>query len=301
LKGCQMRCPWCHNPETYRLQPDIQVFPDRCIACGACAEACRQAAHQFTDNSHRYYRERCVACGECVSTCFAKSLVRVGETREAASVVSEVLADRAFYHPAGGVTISGGEPLMQANFAGEILDLCRHEGIHTAIETNLAWRWEIVAPLVHLVDLFLVDIKIMNDAQHRAWTGISNERTLSNLRQLDSLNKQLVIRTPVVVGVNAGPEQIEEIADFLTQLHNVQQYELLPYHPLGVGKHHALGLNVSPSRFRTPTAEELDSLRQRAARANFIVKVAGKLPAIASNCVEPPIKETVPDVQRNKP
>lgn len=112
LKGCQMGCPWCHNPETYRRQPEIQVFPDRCIGCRACAEACRQAAHEFVDGSHVHHRDRCMACGECVDTCYARSLVRVGEIRTAEAVVAEVLADRMFYHPTGGVTLSGGEPLL---------------------------------------------------------------------------------------------------------------------------------------------------------------------------------------------
>lgn len=275
LKGCQMHCPWCHNPETYRRQPEIQVFPERCLGCRACAVACQHAAHEFSATDHVYHRERCVACGECIETCYAQALVRVGETRTAESVVSEVLADRPFYQPAGGVTISGGEPLVQAEFTGEILKLCRREGIHTAIETNLAWPWEAVEPLVPLVDIFLVDIKIMDDAAHRAWTGTSNVRTLDNLRRLDALNKDLVVRTPVVVGVNQQPEQIGAIADFLATLRNVRQYELLPYHPLGVGKYAALGLDGPPPEFHAPTAAELDGLAETAARPNFVVKVAG--------------------------
>lgn len=273
LKGCQMHCPWCHNPETYRRQAEIQVFPQRCIGCRACAVACQHAAHEFVGTDHRYHRERCVACGECVQTCYAKSLVRVGQTRTAESVVSEVLADRPFYQPAGGVTISGGEPLLQAEFACEILRLCRREGIHTAIETNLAWAWDVVAPLVPLVDLFLVDIKIMEDAAHRTWTGASNVRTLANLRQLDALDRELVIRTPVIVGFNHRPEQIGAIADFLATLRNVRRYDLLPYHPLGSGKYEALGLHPPPE-FHAPTAAELDALAARAARPNFVVCVA---------------------------
>lgn len=275
LKGCQMRCPWCHNPETYRRQPEIQVYPQRCIGCKACAEACPQGAHAFTEAGHVYQRERCVACGACVDTCYAKSLVLVGEMRTAEEVVAEVLADRPFYEPAGGVTISGGEPLVQAEFTRAILELCRQEGIHTAVETNLAWPWDVVAPLVPRVDLFLVDIKMMDDVEHRAWIGMSNAQTLENLRRLDALGKTLVIRTPVIGGVNDGPEQIDAIADFLATLDHVQQHDLLPYHPLGLGKYDALGLDNPRPAFHTPTAAELETLAARAARSGVVVKVAG--------------------------
>lgn len=279
LKGCQLRCLWCHNPETYRRHPEIQVFADRCIGCRACAAACRHAAHEFTGTAHLYHRQRCTACGECTETCYAKSLVRVGESRTAEAVVSEVLADRPFYQPAGGVTISGGEPLLQAEFTCAILRLCRREGIHTAVETNLAWPWDVVAPLVPLVDLFLVDIKTMDDAAHRTWTGASNARTLANLRQLDALDREIEVRTPVIVGFNDRPEQIGAIADFLAALRHVHGYDLLPYHPLGSGKYEALALDGPPPEFHAPSAAELDDLAARAARENFVVRVAGARPA----------------------
>ena len=283
LKGCQMRCPWCHNPETYRRHPEIQVFPERCIGCQACANACHEGAHEFTDAGHVYHRDRCVACGECVETCYAKSLVRVGETRTAESVVAEVLADRPFYEPDGGVTISGGEPLMQAEFTRAILELCRREGILTAIETNLTWPWDAVAPLVPLVDLFLVDIKTMDDAAHRAATGVSNALVLENLKRLDALGRTLIVRTPVIVDFNDQLDQIEAIADFLATLHNVQQYDLLPYHPLGTGKYEALGFEGPPPEFHTPSAADLDALAARAARPSFDVKVAGETSKTQNN------------------
>ena len=275
LKGCQMRCPWCHNPETYRRQPEIQVFPERCIGCQFCAEACNEAAHEFTDHGHRYHRNRCVACGECIDTCYAKSLVRIGELRTAESVVAEVLADRPFYDSTGGVTISGGEPLVQSHFTAEILRLCREAGIHTAIETNLALPWSIVEPLVPLIDLFMVDIKTMDDTAHRTATGVSNVLTLANLQRLDGLSRPVVIRTPVIGGFNDQTDHIGAIADFLSTLSNVQHYDLLPYHPLGIGKYESLGLDGPPPEFQTPTAAHLEMLAVRAARYQFTVKVAG--------------------------
>jgi pyruvate formate lyase activating enzyme len=287
LKGCQMHCPWCHNPETYRRQPEIQVFPDRCIGCGACVERCERGGHRLDPNGHVYRREVCIACGRCAETCFAKALVLVGELKTAEEVVAEVLADRAFYQPVGGVTVSGGEPLVQPEFTRAILELCRHEGIHTAVETNLGWPWTKIEPLVDLIDLFLVDIKLMDEAEHRALTGLSNRQTLDNLRQLDARNKPIMIRTPLMAGVNDSVEQIEAIADFLGTLHHVEQFDLLPYHPLGGGKYEALGLG-RPPKFHTPTAAHLDLLAARAARPGFVVKVAG-------TSTEPAHNATLPD------
>ena len=274
-QGLPDALPWCHNPETYRRAPEIQVFPERCIGCRACAAACEHGAHEFIEAGHAYHRDRCVVCGQCVDECYAKSLVRVGETRSAESVVAEVLSDRSFYASEGGVTISGGEPLLQPEFTRDILAQCRQEGIHTAIETNLAWPWQNVLPLVPLVDLFLVDIKTIDDDAHRAWTGISNRHILENLRRLDAEGKTIVVRTPVVVGVNERPQQIEAIADFLATLSNVQQYDLLPYHPLGTGKYESLGFDEPRPQFRAPTSRELETLAHRAQRPNYVVKVAG--------------------------
>ena len=274
LKGCQMHCPWCHNPETYRRQPEIQAFPERCIGCGACVERCPQGAHEIGPAGHVYHRERCVACGRCVETCFAQALVLVGKIKTAEEVVAEVLIDRPFYEPVGGVTISGGEPLAQADFTREILELCRRENIHTAIETNLVWPWGTVEAMVDLVDLFLVDVKLFDDAEHRRWTGVSNQRILENIRQLDARGKPSYIRTPVMAGVNDRPEQIGAIADFLATLGHVRQYDLLPYHPLGGGKYEALGLG-KPPEFQSPSVEQLEGLAARAGRPGLVVKVAG--------------------------
>jgi pyruvate formate lyase activating enzyme len=284
LKGCQMHCPWCHNPETYRPQPELQVFAQRCIGCGACVDRCIEHGREIVDGRLVFHRERCVACGRCAEVCYAQSLVLVGQTMTAGQVAEEVLADREFYQSsAGGVTISGGEPLVQPEFTRAILELCKQEGIHTAVETNLGCPWARVAGLAPAVDLFLADVKLLDDAEHRQWTGTSNRHTLDNLRRLDAEHKPVVVRTPVVGGVNDRPDQIAAIADFLAGLSNVQEYELLPYHPLGSGKYEALGLAPPGPRFQTPTAEQLDHLAAAARRPAFEVRVAGVAAHRSSN------------------
>ncbi len=288
LKGCQMHCPWCHNPETYRAEPEVQVFAQRCIGCGACIERCERHARRLVDGQLVFDRQSCVACGRCVEACFAQSLVLVGQTKTAGQVADEVLADRAFYDSSGGgVTISGGEPLAQASFSRAVLELCKQEGIHTAIESNLAWPWASVARLLPVVDLFLVDLKLWDDAEHRTWTGVSNQHTLENLRRLDAEHKPLVVRTPVVSRVNDRVDQIAAIADFLTGLPRVRLYELLPYHPLGTGKYEALGLTSPWPRFQTPSAEQMQALADAARRPTFEVRVGGSAAARATASTTP--------------
>jgi pyruvate formate lyase activating enzyme len=275
LKGCQMRCPWCHNPETYRSQPELQVFAERCIGCGACVDRCPERVREIVRGRQVYHRDQCTACGRCADACYARSLVIAGKIMTAEQVIDEVLADRAFYDPAGGVTLSGGEPLLQPAFCWAILELCRVAGVHTAMETNLAWEWSRVVPLLPLVDLFLVDVKLLDEAEHRHWTGVSNENVLANLKRLGAEGKPVIVRTPVVSSVNDRPEQIGVIADWLATLPNVRLYELLPYHPLGFGKFAALGLMPPRTLFSAPPATTLKNLAARAQQGAFEVKIAG--------------------------
>lgn len=260
LKGCQMRCAWCHNPETFRLKPELQVFADRCIGCGTCVKRCQKGAIEVVDGAATFHRDRCVGCGYCAETCYAGARVLTGVTHSAEEVFKEVLADREFYKSSGGVTISGGEPLMQPEFTRAILELCKNEGIHTTVETNLARPSAVLEPLLPVVDLFFVDIKLFDDTEHKKWTGVSNTQTLENLVLLDRHQKPIVVRTPVIAGLNDQSEQIRAIASWLKKLDSVLRYELLPYHPLGNGKYTALGYDPPPAWFRTPTSEVFEQL-----------------------------------------
>lgn len=243
LKGCNLRCGWCHNPETILPGPQLQVYPDRCIGCGACVAACPRGCHTAIDRRKQFDRRLCTACGTCARTCYAEALKLIGRRATAQEVLAEVLEDRAFYvNSGGGVTLSGGEPLCQREFAIEILKLCKAAGVHTAIETNLAWPWDHVEPVLSHLDLLMADIKTMDAALHADWTGQSNERTLDNIRRLAGRDLPLIVRTPVIPGVNDTEKEIGAIADFIADLPNLRYYELLPYHPLGLGKYESLGM-----------------------------------------------------------
>jgi pyruvate formate lyase activating enzyme len=273
FKGCNLHCFWCHNPETLRTEPELQVFPDRCIGCGACLERCEQQAHVEMDGQRTFRRERCVACGRCADTCYAECLVLVGEHKSVDEVVEEVLRDRPFYERSGGgVTLSGGEPLLQLAFAGGILEQCKTEGLHTAIETAANLPWKRIASILPLTDLVMMDIKLLDSEAHRACTGVGNRRILENALRLGEGDTQLIIRTPVVPGVNDRPEWIVPIAAFAARLPNLLYYELLPFHPMAGGKYQSLGLDYRARGLESPGKEQMQALADAARQCGIEVK-----------------------------
>jgi pyruvate formate lyase activating enzyme len=273
FKGCNLRCFWCHNPETLHREPELQVFPERCIGCGACLEQCEQQAHVVVDGHRTFHRERCIACGRCAETCYAECLVLVGEVRSVDEVVEEVLRDRPFYERSGGgITLSGGEPLLQLDFARDILARCKREGLHTAIETAANLPWRRIASILPLTDLVMVDIKLADSEAHRAATGVGNQRILENATRLGAQGTPLIVRTPVVPGVNAHADQITPIAAFVAGLPNLLYYELLPFHPMASGKYRSLGMDYRAEGLESPGKEQMEALAEAARGYGIEVK-----------------------------
>ncbi|MFH1084969.1 MAG: glycyl-radical enzyme activating protein [Chloroflexota bacterium] len=268
LKGCNLRCFWCHNPETLSSKPELQLFLERCIACGECFRRCEHGGHVMVDGVRQYRRDLCVGCGRCAETCYAEALVLVGQEKTSDEVVEEVLRDRPFYETSnGGVTLSGGEPLLQLEFSRAILERCKAEGLHTAIESALNFPWERVAALLSVTDLVMLDVKLIDSNKHRACTGVPNERILENVLRLGQEPQPLIVRTPVVPGVNDTPEEIAAIARFVAQLPNLMYYELLPFHPMARGKYNSLDLDYRAKDLKTPPRELMDRLTQAATEA----------------------------------
>jgi pyruvate formate lyase activating enzyme len=274
FKGCNMRCAWCHNPETLEMDPQLEFFPDKCIGCGECAKICRFDAIKLEGGKPKISYELCTACGACAANCCAEALVMVGRSMTPEEVFREVNQDKAYYlDSGGGVTLSGGECFFQKSFALELLSLCKENGMHTAIETNIAAPWEDIEPLLPVVDLVMLDIKIMDDALHLEWTGISNKMILENFRLLAASGKPMIVRTPVIPGINDKADEIGAIAAFAARFPAVLYYELLPYNPLGTDKYRRLGLDYGLDHLRRPPKEKMLELA-RAAREKGIRVVA---------------------------
>lgn len=223
LKGCSLRCVWCHNPESQIPEPQLAFYAHKCLSCGKCEKICKKA---FTPD--------CDACGKCVESCYAGAREILGREESAENVFSVVVRDKAYYKTSGGgVTLSGGEPLLQADFSVEILRKCKENGIHTAIETAGNVPWENFLKAIPYCDLFLYDIKVIDEKKHRLLTGASNKLILENAEKLRSLGKNILFRTPVVPGYN--DDQLEKISAFCGKC-----LELLAYHEIGKGKYEAL-------------------------------------------------------------
>lgn len=273
LKGCNMKCGWCHNPETINARPELEVYPDKCIGCGACLEICPVGAHRAVHDHKVFHRELCEACGACAQKCYAEALVLAGKEMSAEEAVKELMEDLDFYKSTnGGITITGGEPLFQRDFTHEILQLCKERNIHTAIESNMAWPYQIIESILPVTDLIMMDIKIMDNAMHQKWTGVSNKLVLENAKKLSQNAIPVIIRTPVVPGINDTIEEIGTIAAFISDFPNLLYYELLPYHPLGSSKYESLGREYLLDGLKRPVKEKMKLLADTARSCGIKVR-----------------------------
>ncbi|MFW6189114.1 MAG: glycyl-radical enzyme activating protein [Planctomycetota bacterium] len=245
LKGCPLRCAWCHNPESISPAPQLSFSPRRCIGCGRCLEVCPNDAHRVTDGEHALLRERCTACGRCAAECYAGALEMVGREATVKEVIDEVVRDRAFYETSGGgMTVSGGEPMQQPRFTEALLRAAGEAGLHRCLDTSGLCDWDELRRVTGHVELVLFDYKETDPERHRRFTGAGNERILENLRRLDAEGVPIVLRCPLVPGLNDRREHFEGIARLARELDAVEGVDLMPYHRLGEGKMERFGVEA---------------------------------------------------------
>lgn len=225
LKGCPLRCAWCHNPECIDYKPQTMYYPEKCIGCGLCEKRC-----------------------------FSGAKVICGKEMTVEEVVKQVLLDKDYYGNEGGVTFSGGEPLAQREFLGALMDACKEQGVHCAIETSLIY---FDAEILGKADLVMADLKIWDDELHKKHTGVSNGKIKEHFVRLNELGIPIIARTPVIPEIM---QEIDKISEFLQNLSNVEKYELLPYHPLGGAKREALGIEADG--FTIPSKEYMKELEK---------------------------------------
>ena len=244
LKGCPLRCVWCHNPESWRSSPEILFSPEKCSRCGTCVMVCPERCRTpIPGEAPGFDRSRCTACGRCADRCLSGALELCGVRRLPEEVLREVLKDRIFYeNSGGGLTLSGGEPMFSLDFTRELLELARRNGIHVCMETCGFAPPEQFREILPMVDLFLFDIKSVLPEKHRRFTGRENGRILENLRLLNRAGAELILRCPIVPGWNDSEPELLGLAALAEELGQVRAVEVEAYHPLGVSKAHRLGL-----------------------------------------------------------
>ena len=259
LKGCPLRCQWCSNAESWHSGKEILFFAERCdLECGKCVRVCPCSAIEVSGNGQkRIVRSRCNACGECVEVCPKEALGISGQLMTAAQVIGEVKKDAAFYrNSSGGVTLSGGEPTAQADFALDILTGCQEDGLHTCLDTCGYTDEGTFERILEAVDLVLFDIKHMDPRRHKEFTGVDNEIILRNAVIAARKAKELIFRVPLIPGCNDSEENIRAVGKLAVEL-KVPEVDLLPYHRLGVGKFAALGRRYELPNLEVSQIEEI--------------------------------------------
>lgn len=242
LKGCPLRCLWCHNPESQNRAREISFSPDKCIGCGWCFAHCPQHGHQMLDGQHLLRRDACERCGTCAEKCYAQALEVIGREVTVAEVLAEVLKDQPFYaNSGGGMTVSGGEPMLQFDFTAALLRAAKAVGLHTCLDTCGFAPLANYLQLLDVVDIFLYDIKDTDPTRHPKLTGVPLAPILENLKQLDAAGGKIILRCPLIPGINTNDEHLNGIAEIANSLTHIIEITLHPYHPLGRSKTERLG------------------------------------------------------------
>jgi len=275
LKGCNLRCQWCSNPEGQRFKPDLFFQPEKCIGCRACIKVCPQRAIGIKKSQIFFRRELCKNSGKCAEVCYAEARVMKGKEMVVDEVIKEIIKDNAFYtRSQGGVTLGGGEPLLQADFAASILKRCKERGLNTAIETAGYVPWENIEKVIKYTDLFLYDVKHMDPNVHKQYTKADNKLILLNLEKLVKKEVMIIVRTPVIPDFNDTEAEISDIAQYVAKL-GIEELDLLPYHNYGKNKYNLLGRDYPFKNDRILDEKEIDKFKTVVVKQGLKVEIGG--------------------------
>jgi pyruvate formate lyase activating enzyme len=261
LKGCPLRCAWCHNPETQKSASEVLFYKNKCIMCGECVSVCESSAHSI-DEGHEIDRQKCISCFDCIPGCPTGAVAKCGEDMTADQIVSIAMRDSAFYCSNGGITLSGGEPFSAGEEIIELLKQCKARGMSTAVETCGYADTELLLKSAEFVDLFLWDIKDTDSARHKEYTGVSNELILKNLSILNETGAKIRLRCILVNGVNTRAEHYFRLADIAKKINNFDGIEFIPYHAYGGTKSVFLGYCDNGKTEWIPTEEQITEAKE---------------------------------------
>ncbi len=277
FKGCSLQCQWCHNPEGIHNEPEIFLRNEKCPSeCRFCISACPKGAIKRKKGSIEVDSSRCDLCSECEDACVYGALEIIGKKVSAEEVMTEVEKDSLFYEEShGGVSFSGGEPFEQPEFLQALLEKSKSKDIHTTVDTCGNYSQKLLEDIDGKVDLFLYDLKMIDDKKHRKYTGKSNKKILENLRYLTANGHQVAIRIPLIMGINDDELNVEKTVEFLKTLNSVKQINLLPYHSGGCLKQKRLGKKQHGDGFQPPSNKRIEAIKNIFKKSGFSVKVGG--------------------------
>ena len=274
FKGCPLQCWWCHNPEGLKSQKEVFYHADKCLQCGDCLEVCPHHAIENRGGLFITVDGECHLTGKCADVCSSEARRIVGRDVTVDEVMKEIEKDVVFYdESSGGVTFSGGEPLMQPSFLEELLKYCKNGGIHTAVDTSGYASPEIFEKICQYTDLFLYDLKTVDDKTHREHTGASNELIMENLKIITSRQSKVVIRLPVIPGVNDDRKSILDIGQFVSSLRNIEEIDILPYHETGIEKYKRFGLQYRKPQTDSISRDKLDGIQEDLKRLGMQITI----------------------------
>ena len=276
FKGCPLQCQWCQNPESWKQEPELGLRTGRCVRCGQCVKVCRAGAAKLNNGQPSTDANKCKLCGECVDTCTAGAREIIGQKISVGEVMAEIEKDTIFYEQSnGGVTFSGGEPLMQPVFLLALLKQCKTNEIHSAVDTSCYAEPQIIEKAAVTTDLFLCDIKHMDSDKHKSFTGVKNNLILDNIKLISRTGKEMIIRIPVIPGFNDDKANIEATAEFTSTLSNINRIDILPYNRGGTEKSTRLSADLKLMQAETPNDDIISSIVEILEKYGFQVKTGG--------------------------